>query len=80
MKTVVVQYYFNGRGIMEQIFLDLVGGLTNQRIVFGGTSAGGRGSMVYIDHLRDNILDQSNYLVGHHDSGAYQVSCRSKKE
>lgn len=43
----------------------------NQRIIFGGTSAGGRGSMVLVDHLHD-LLHPSAHIYGLHDSGAYQ--------
>ena len=43
----------------------------DQKIIFGGTSAGGRGSMVLIDHLHD-LLHPSSRVYGLHDSGAYQ--------
>ena len=45
--------------------------ISDQKIIFGGTSAGGRGSMVLVDHLHD-LLDDSTMIYGLHDSGAYQ--------
>lgn len=40
-------------------------------MLFGGTSAGGRGSMVLIDYLHE-VLGPNTKLWGVHDSGAYQ--------
>ena len=45
--------------------------ISDQKIIFGGTSAGGRGSMVLVDHLHE-LLDDSAMIYGLHDSGAYQ--------
>ena len=45
--------------------------ISDQKIIFGGTSAGGRGSMVLVDHLHE-LLDDSTMIYGLHDSGAYQ--------
>ena len=69
------QYYFRGRRQIERVFLDLIGDRENQRVVYGSSSAGGRGGMVLIDHIRENILPASTFLRGHQDSGAYQVNC-----
>ena len=48
----------------------ILGDRTNQTVIFGGCSAGGRGSMVTIDALR-SLLHPSNNLIGLHDSGDY---------
>ena len=45
--------------------------ISDQKIIFGGTSAGGRGSMVLVDFLHDHLHD-STIVYGLHDSGAYQ--------
>ena len=45
--------------------------ISGQEIIFGGTSAGGRGSMVLVDHLHE-LLDDTTMIYGLHDSGAYQ--------
>ena len=43
----------------------------NQEIIFGGTSAGGRGSMVLVDFIHE-LVHESSTVYGLHDSGAYQ--------
>ena len=48
--------------------------ISDQKIIFGGTSAGGRGSMVLVDFLHDHLHD-STIVYGLHDSGAYQGEC-----
>ena len=45
--------------------------ISDQKIIFGGTSAGGRGSMVLVDFLH-NLVHDSTIIYGLHDSGAYQ--------
>jgi hypothetical protein len=49
-----------------------VQGRRDQEILFGGTSAGGRGSMVLIDHLAA-LLHPGTSLWGLHDSGTIQI-------
>ena len=49
----------------------LVGEKEGQSLLFGGTSAGGRGSMVLVDFLQE-LLHPSTVVRGLHDSGAYQ--------
>ena len=67
----------------------LVGGRENQVVLFGGTSAGGRGSMVSLVNINNvtmivvsfqvlvdflqELLHPSTEVRGLHDSGAYQV-------
>ena len=48
----------------------LIGNKANQTVIFGGLSAGGRGSMVTIDALK-KLLPESTILYGLHDSGNY---------
>ena len=63
---------YRGRRLARAAVSQLVGNTReNQKIVFGGTSAGGRGSMVLVDHLHD-LLHPSSRVYGLHDSGAYQ--------
>jgi len=62
---------FRGRRLAREAVKQLVGRKENQRIVFGGTSAGGRGSMVLVDFIQE-LLHESTTVYGLHDSGAYQ--------
>ena len=55
----------------RKIFQDLDKNISDQKIIFGGTSAGGRGSMVLVDFLH-NLVHDSTIIYGLHDSGAYQ--------
>ena len=54
-----------------KIFQEFYKNISDQKIIFGGTSAGGRGSMVLVDFLHDLVHD-STIIYGLHDSGAYQ--------
>merc|ERR1711973_128332 len=60
----------HGRRMAFETVTSLLGDRTNQTVIFGGCSAGGRGSMVTIDALR-SLLHPSNNLIGLHDSGDY---------
>ena len=62
--------YFRGRRMAFETVTSLIGNKPNQTVIFGGLSAGGRGSMVTIDALRD-LLPASTVLYGLHDSGNY---------
>lgn len=62
---------YRGRRLVREAISRLVGQKPVQRIVFGGTSAGGRGSMVLIDGLGE-LLHPTTKVWGAHDSGAYQ--------
>jgi len=63
---------YRGRRLARAAISQLVGKeKMDQTIIFGGTSAGGRGSMVLIDHLQE-LLHPSTRVFGVHDSGAYQ--------
>ena len=61
---------FRGKHLAFTTILELVGDLEDQTVIFGGFSAGGRGSMVTIDQLR-SLLPASTKLYGTHDSPAY---------
>ena len=61
---------FRGRRLVLETVTALLGNRTGQTVLFGGLSAGGRGSMVIIDPLRQ-VVDPSNSLMGIHDSGDY---------
>lgn len=61
---------FRGKHLAFTTILELVGDLEDQTVIFGGFSAGGRGSMVTIDQLR-KLLPASTKLFGSHDSPAY---------
>ena len=61
---------FRGRRIAFETVTSLLANRTDQVVLFGGLSAGGRGSMVTIDLLRE-VIDPSNKLMGIHDSGDY---------
>ena len=45
-------FEMHGRRMAHEAVTRLVGSKENQLVLFGGTSAGGRGSMVTIDALR----------------------------
>ncbi|XP_023340527.1 palmitoleoyl-protein carboxylesterase NOTUM isoform X3 [Eurytemora carolleeae] len=60
-----------GRRMARAAVEELVGNKPDQEILFGGTSAGGRGSMVLIDFIHDLVHDTTT-IRGVHDSGAYQ--------
>jgi len=62
---------FRGRRLAREAVSQLVGMKENQRIIFGGTSAGGRGSMVLVDFIHE-LVHKSSAVYGLHDSGAYQ--------
>ena len=62
---------FRGRRLARAAVSKLVGKDPNQKILFGGTSAGGRGSMVLIDHLHDLVHDTTK-IYGVHDSSGYE--------
>ena len=62
--------YFHGRKLAFETVTSLIGQRENQTIIFGGTSAGGRGSMVTID-LLVRLLPPSTKVYGLHDSGNY---------
>jgi len=62
---------FRGRKLAREAVSHLVGMKKNQRIIFGGTSAGGRGSMVLVDFIHE-LVHETSTIYGLHDSGAYQ--------
>jgi len=62
---------FRGRRLARKAVEQLVGEREDQVVLFGGTSAGGRGSMVLVDFLQE-LLHPSTEVRGLHDSGAYQ--------
>ena len=62
---------FRGRRLAREAVRRLVGMKENQEIIFGGTSAGGRGSMVLVDFIHE-LVHESTIIYGLHDSGAYQ--------
>jgi len=62
--------FFYGRKLAFETVTSLVGSKENQIVLFGGNSAGGRGSMVTIDALR-KLLPETTQLYGLHDSGDY---------
>lgn len=47
--------YFHGRSLAVRTVQTLIGLKENQSLIFGGLSAGGRGSMVTIDFLTGNF-------------------------
>jgi hypothetical protein len=51
----------------------LVGERPDQTVVFGGTSAGGRGAMATIDFVKE-VVPESTVVRGMLDSPGYQVS------
>lgn len=61
---------FRGKKLAFHTVTSLLANKTDQFIIFGGLSAGGRGSMVTIDNLK-KMLHPSNTLIGLHDSGNY---------
>lgn len=65
-----VNVQFRGRALAFAAITGLIGQKVNQTVLFGGTSAGGRGSMVTIDFLAE-LLHPSTTLRGLHDSGNY---------
>jgi len=62
---------FRGRRLAREAVSRLVGMKENQEIIFGGCSAGGRGSMVLVDFVSELVHESTN-IYGLHDSGAYQ--------
>ena len=62
--------YFHGRSLAFETVTSLIGKKENQIVIFGGLSAGARGSMVTIDLLA-KFLPNSTTLYGLHDSGNY---------
>ena len=62
--------YFKGQKMAFETITSLIGSKENQTVIFGGTSAGGRGSMVTIDNLAP-FLPKSTKLFGLHDSADY---------
>jgi len=62
---------FRGRRLAREAVKQLVGMRENQEIIFGGLSAGGRGSMVLVDFIHE-LVHHSTTIYGLHDSGAYQ--------
>jgi len=62
---------FRGRRLAREAVKRLVGMKENQEVIFGGTSAGGRGSMVLVDFIQE-LVHESSTIYGLHDSGAYQ--------
>ncbi len=70
-KTILLQkVHFRGRRLAFDTITRLIGSKSNQLVIFGGLSAGGRGSMVTIDALRP-LLPATTTLIGLHDSGNY---------
>jgi len=60
-----------GRRIARAAVKELIGDKENQEILFGGSSAGSRGSMVLIDMLHE-VVPSSTTIRGVLDSGVYQ--------
>lgn len=67
------RWYFRGRRIIEAVFEDLrkytgLGAKDNDRLIYGGCSAGARGAMVSLDYVAQNLAGKAE-TVGLLDSG-----------
>lgn len=67
------RWYFRGRRIVEAVFEDLrkytgLGATPDDRVVYGGCSAGARGAMVSLDHVAASFVGKAK-TVGLLDSG-----------
>lgn len=49
----------------------LGGGNSNDIVVFGGASAGGRGAMTHLDHVAEDLAKHNVRVLGHLDSPLY---------